>query len=78
MFPLSRESKRRPFLFMARRTLIQRSRAVSSKAKATFHELEGAGRRKVKREFFGLNAQDEQALADRISKGLDDAIRDTR
>ncbi len=63
---------------MARRTLIQRSRAVSSAKKAAWHELEGAGKSRTKRQFFGLNADDEQALEKRISDGLDRAIRETK
>ena len=54
-----------------RTTLIQASRRVSSAQKAQWHELEGAGKRGVTREFFGLNATDEQAIEQRISDGLD-------
>jgi hypothetical protein len=59
----------------SRRTLIQQSRSVSSAQKAQWHELDGAGKRGVKREFFGLNASDEEALAKRISDGLDQQLK---
>lgn len=49
---------------------------VSSADKARWHELEGAGKRGVKREFFGLNASDEEALAKRISDGLDRQLQE--
>ncbi len=60
---------------MARTTLIQQSRAISSKQKARWHEEDGAGKSHVKREFFGLNEQDEQALEKRLSDYLDKAVR---
>jgi hypothetical protein len=63
---------------MARRTLIQQSRAVPSIKKARWHEIDGAGRSRVKREFFGLNAEDETAVYKRISDGIDKAIKETR
>jgi phage gpG-like protein len=63
---------------MARRTLIQQSRGKSSKAKAEWHELTGAGKRKVKRPFFGLNRQDEDAITARIEDGLDRLLKETR
>jgi len=59
-----------------RQTLIQQSRRVSSEQKARYHELEGAGRRRVKREFFGLNRADEGAVEDRIQRFLDATLRD--
>lgn len=62
---------------MARKTLIQQSRALSSRQKAEWHEREGAGKSHVKREFFGLNAQDAQAIEKRISDGLDQALKGT-
>jgi len=60
------------------KTLIQRSRRVSSQKKAEFHELTGAGKRKVKREFFGLNRSDEDALTKRITDGVDQALSRSR
>ncbi len=47
---------------------------MSSAEKASYHELDGAGRSKVKREFFGLNAQDEAALLERIEQGLQEQL----
>jgi hypothetical protein len=63
---------------MARKTLIQQSRAVPSAKKARWHEIDGAGKSRTKRQFFGLNADDELALEKRISDGLDRAIRETK
>lgn len=52
---------------MARRrrgpTLIQQSRRVSPAEKAIYHNVAGAGKSRVKREFFDLNASDVDALA---------------
>jgi hypothetical protein len=56
-------------------TMIQQSRRKSSADKARWHELEGAGTRGVTREFFGLNASDEAAIAKRISDGLDQQLK---
>jgi hypothetical protein len=58
------------------KTLIQQSRAISSKQKAEWHELDGAGKSHVKREFFGLNRDDEDALEQRLSDGLDRQLKD--
>lgn len=55
----------------ARHTLIQQSRAISSRQKAEWHELDGAGKSHIKREFFGLNQSDEDALTKRVSDALD-------
>lgn len=54
------------------KTLIQQSRGVSSASKARWNEMDG----KVTREFFGLNASDEDALAKRISDGLDQQLKE--
>ena len=43
-------------------TLIQRSRRVPPSEKAAFHQVVGAGRSRVKREFFGVSPQDEEAI----------------
>jgi hypothetical protein len=55
-------------------TLIQQSRRVPSAAKASYHELTGAGRSRVKREFFGLNADDEKAIDQRIHDEIDRSL----
>lgn len=57
-------------------TMIQRSRSVSPTEKAAFHQIEGAGKRHVKREFFGLTTADEQAIVDRVEQALDEAIKE--
>jgi phage gpG-like protein len=56
------------------KTLIQQSRRTSSVAKATYHELTGAGRSRVKRPFFGLNPDDETAIYKRIDDELQQHI----
>ena len=43
------------------RTLIQRSRAIGAADKAEWHTISGAGKSRVKREWFDLNAADEAA-----------------
>lgn len=54
----------------SRGTLIQQSRGVSPSEKASFHEIEGAGRRHVRRPFFGLTDDDEEALVTQLEAGL--------
>lgn len=58
----------------AGKTFIQQSRSVPSIDKARWHELDGAGKSKTKREFFGLNADDEAAIYKRINDALDSII----
>jgi len=53
------------------KTLIQRSRAVPPSEKASFHVLQGAGKSKVIRDFFGLSDKDEQD----IEKDVDQALQ---
>jgi hypothetical protein len=62
---------------MPRRTLIQQSRAISSQRKAQWHEDEGAGKSHVRRPFFGLNREDEEALTKRLDDYLDRTVRET-
>lgn len=57
-------------------TLVQRSRAVPAAEKAAYHQIEGAGKRRVKREFFGLTAADEQVIVDRLEKAIDAAVKE--
>ncbi len=47
-------------------TFIQRSRGVGAADKAAFHNILGAGRRRVKREFFGLSDEDQEFILDRV------------
>lgn len=56
-------------------TFIQQSRAVPASEKAAFHQITGAGKSHVKREFFGLSPADEQAIVDRIDQYLAQAVR---
>jgi hypothetical protein len=51
-------------------TFIQRSRTVSSEEKAIFHQVTGAGRSRVKREFFELNQADEQLLGEKLEQAV--------
>lgn len=59
----------------SRRTFIQRSRSKTPAEKARFHQIDGAGKSKVKRLFFELNANDEAAIVNRIQDGLDAALK---
>lgn len=43
-------------------TLIQSSRAVSPQQKAVYHTVAGAGRSRVKRDFFDLGPGDSEAI----------------
>jgi phage gpG-like protein len=59
---------------MARQTLIQQSRRVPPSQKATYHQLTGAGKSQIKREFFGLTPDDETVIAARIQRELQRVI----
>ncbi len=59
----------------AGRTFIQRSRDVSPEEKATFHQETGAGRGRVKRKFFGLSKNDEDAIGKVIEDAIDEAFK---
>lgn len=45
------------------KTLIQSSRAVAPGQKALYHQVFGAGKSRIKREFFDLNAEDVSVIA---------------
>jgi hypothetical protein len=49
-------------------TFIQRSRRESSEQKAIWHQVTGAGRRGVLRQFFGLTSE-EQATVKQVLEG---------
>lgn len=51
-------------------TLIQRSRRVPPSEKAAYHQIAGAGRSHVKRQFFGLSPSDETAIVDAVEQDL--------
>jgi len=55
-------------------TLIQRSRAIGAAQKATYHQIEGAGRSHVLRRFFDLDESDVDAIVTRVSVSLDDRL----
>jgi hypothetical protein len=50
--------------------MIQRSRSKASEEKALYHQVTGAGRSRVKREFLGLTAQDERDIKQRIEQHI--------
>jgi len=53
-----------------RGTLIQQSRRVPPAEKALFHNVTGAGKSQVKREFFDLDASDQAALTDELKRRM--------
>lgn len=57
------------------KTFIQRSREKGAAEKAAYHTVSGAGKSRTKREFFGLNQQDEEQIARVVSKHLDKLVR---
>lgn len=63
---------------MPKTTFIQQSRRVPASEKAAFHQYEGAGRSKVKREFLGLTSDDEVYIVERVSKHLDQVLKTNR
>ena len=59
-------------------TLIQRSRRVGSAQKASYHELEGAGRSHVRRPFFDLSDEDISAVLRRMEEGVERLLKESR
>lgn len=51
-----------------RTTLIQQSRATSPAEKALIHNVAGAGKTRITREFFDLDAEDEKALSEELGR----------
>lgn len=51
-------------------TLVQASRRVSPSVKARMHQVEGAGRSRVIREFLGLTADEIQGISTRLDAGI--------
>ena len=59
----------------ARTTLIQQSRAKSPAEKALIHNVAGAGKARVTREFFDLDADDQRALTDELTRRVTHNLR---
>ena len=59
------------------KTFIQRARDVAPSEKAAFHQITGAGKSRVKREFFGLSARDEELILNRFAFGLERLLRES-
>lgn len=60
------------------KTVIQASRSVRPSEKAAFHQVTGAGRSHVLRQFFGLSEADLDVLTDRFATGLDSLLKTTK
>ncbi len=60
------------------KTLIQQSRDVSAEQKAIYHQVAGAGKSKVKREFFDLSDSDFDRIAERIDSHLERVANESR
>jgi hypothetical protein len=52
------------------RTLIQQSRGTSAQQKALYHQVLGAGKARVKREFLGLTVTDQADIISALDKGI--------
>jgi hypothetical protein len=55
----------------ARSTRIRRSRNKRPSEKAYFHQVSGAGRSRVKRQFFGLSDREQDTIGEFIGRRLD-------
>ena len=51
-------------------TMVQRSRQMPAVEKAIYHQVAGAGKSRVKREFFGLNDDDLSQLTTLLERRL--------
>jgi len=56
-------------------TFIQRSRSKAPSEKAAYHQIVGAGKSRVKREFFGLTTADEDLIIERFAVHLERAVK---
>jgi hypothetical protein len=55
--------------------MIQGSRRVSPSEKAAYHQVSGAGKSHVKREFFGLTEADADAIQKRLEAYIDEQFK---
>lgn len=51
-------------------TMVQRSRKVAPEDKAVFHNVTGAGKSRIKREFFLLNDRDAEQIVTLLERRL--------
>ena len=58
--------------------MIQRSRNIPAEQKAIWHQVAGAGKSRVKREFFDLNARDLEALTELAERRVGQRLEQTR
>lgn len=56
-------------------TFIQRSRNESSEQKAIWHQVTGAGKSHVKREFLGVTEDEQASARDKLEAVLDARLR---
>lgn len=56
---------------VSRGTFIQRSREASSEQKAIYHQVTGAGRSRVKREFFGVDDEGQREIGEALKQRID-------
>lgn len=59
-------------------TLIQRSRAVPAGQKALYHQVYGAGKSRVLRQFFDLNDADLRVLSGEVQRRIEQRLSQTR
>lgn len=58
-----------------KQTLIQQSRTLGAEQKASFHQIQGAGRSHVKRKFLGLTDADKAAIHERVGAHVSAVLR---
>lgn len=68
--PGTGKGKRKPA-----QTFIQRSRSVGAEEKAGYHQIQGAGKSKVKRKFLGLTDADKAELTARVGAHVSVVLR---
>jgi hypothetical protein len=56
-------------------TFIQRSRSESSEQKAIWHQVTGAGRSRVRRQFFGLTDDEQGKVKDVLERQLEARLK---
>jgi hypothetical protein len=73
-FPTRAKTKKARRVFSGP-TFIQRSRNESSEQKAIFHNVTGAGRSRVVREFFGLTVEEQAKVTGVLAAELDRRLK---
>jgi hypothetical protein len=60
---------------LRRQTFIQRSRSKGAEEKATYHQVTGAGKSRIRRRFFELSDADVDAIVKQVDRGIEEGLK---